>query len=572
MAELGEERVGSGASSTTTKSVSECMRRKASSGGGSAGRRPSFLSLLFALCSLLTLSRLPLSSPTIHTHTQKKKQPKPRKKIRNAGIKNKSNDGEDEDDESEDEPPLAADLSARVLREARAQQAEVEADERGLRGIDGGEGRRAATAAAAAAAAALSSDDEDEDEFGDDGGGASSDGDQQPWNDGVVEVSPEDEAALAAFAADPDGKRGTRSLADVILEKVRAVAAEDEEAEAAAAAAAAAAPATPGKARHRNDDHHHSHNDVVSQNQLLPTPPGMDERVATVYRGVGRVLSRYTAGRLPKAFKVVPSLRNWEDVLYLTDPSGWSPHATFQATRLFVSSLNARLAQRFLALVLLPAVRRDIQQNRRLHFALYQAMRKAAYKPDAFYKGLLLPLCASGDCTLREAVISASVLARASLPPLPSAAALLRLADMPFTGINSFFIRALIDKRYALPYRVVDALVDHFANFENETRQLPVVWHHSLLAFVRRYGSEVRAEDRPVLQRLVRAQYHHLVSPEIQRELSAAGPRGGVGGSKGGTVVLPGSKTGNGAVPMRSGVKTAEDPRHLPAVELMDDE
>ena len=499
--------------------------------------------------------------------------------------------GLDDDDDDEEEPPLAADLSARVLREARAQQAEVEADERGLRGIDDG-GRRggggAATAAAAAAAAAFSSSDDDD--FDDDDGGFSSDGgDDRPWNDGVVEVSPEDEAALAAFAADhPDGAKGTRSLADVILEKVRAVAAgEEEEAEAEAKAAAVAAPATPGKSRGGGDNasssHLHNHN---HDHQLLPTPPGIDERVATVYRGVGRVLSRYTAGRLPKALKVVPSLRNWEDVLYLTDPSSWSPHATFQATRLFVSSLNARLAQRFLALVLLPAVRRDIQQNRRLHFALYQAMRKAAYKPDAFYKGLLLPLCAAGDCTLREAVITASVLARASLPPLSSAAALLRLADMPFTGINSFFIRALIDKRYALPYRVVDALVDHFANFEGETRQLPVVWHHSLLAFVRRYGSEVRPEDRPVLQRLVRAQYHHLVSPEIQRELTSAASRrgGGGGGGRGGGgaaaaggaggALLPGSKTGSGAaaIPMRSGVKTAEDPRHLPAVELMDDE
>lgn len=426
-------------------------------------------------------------------------------------------------------------------------------------------------AAAAAAGPPSSSDDGDDDRdvdgdfgrFSDDGDGGDS------WNDGVVEVSAEDEAALAAFAADVDGK-GTRSLADVILEKLRASGGGGGDGGDGEKEETAAAPATPGK-NHQNDSSHH-HHDLHHQ---LPTPPGVDERVATVYRGVGRVLSRYTAGRLPKAFKVVPSLRNWEDVLYLTDPSAWSPHATFQATRLFVSSLNARLAQRFLALVLLPAVRRDIQQNRRLHFALYQAMRKAAYKPDAFFKGLLLPLCASGDCTLREAVISASVLARASLPPLPSAAALLMLADMPFTGINSFFIRALIDKRYALPYRVVDALVDHFANFENETRQLPVVWHHSLLAFVRRYGSEIRAEDRPVLQRLVRAQYHHLVSPEIQRELSAAGPRGGGGGSKGGGgAALPGGRNaaGSGAVPMRSGVKTAEDPRHLPAVELMDDE
>jgi essential nuclear protein 1 len=31
-------------------------------------------------------------------------------------------------------------------------------------------------------------------------------------------------------------------------------------------------------------------------------------------------------------------------------------------------------------------MRADIRTNRRLHFALYQAMKKAAYKPDAFFK------------------------------------------------------------------------------------------------------------------------------------------------------------------------------------------
>lgn len=53
-------------------------------------------------------------------------------------------------------------------------------------------------------------------------------------------------------------------------------------------------------------------------------------------------------------------------------------------------------------------------------------------------------------------------------------------------GVNSFFIRVLLDKKYALPYRVVDALVDHFVSFRKEERQLPVVWHQSLLTFVTR--------------------------------------------------------------------------------------
>ncbi len=43
-------------------------------------------------------------------------------------------------------------------------------------------------------------------------------------------------------------------------------------------------------------------------------------------------------------------------------------------------------AQRFLALVLLPKVRQDIEDNKRCHFALFQAMKKATYKPDAFFK------------------------------------------------------------------------------------------------------------------------------------------------------------------------------------------
>lgn len=58
----------------------------------------------------------------------------------------------------------------------------------------------------------------------------------------------------------------------------------------------------------------------------------------------------------------------------------------YVATKMFVSNLNARLAQRFLALVLLPRVRQDIAEHKRLHFALFQALKKSTYKAGAFYK------------------------------------------------------------------------------------------------------------------------------------------------------------------------------------------
>jgi len=272
-------------------------------------------------------------------------------------------------------------------------------------------------------------------------------------------------------------------------------------------------------------------------------------------------MSRYTSGKVPKAFKVIPNLKNWEEILYLTEPEAWSPHAVYQATRMFVSNLNSRMAQRFLALVLLPHVRNDIKMNRRLHFALFQSLKKATFKAGAFYKGILLPLCASGTCTLRESVIITSVLKRSSIPVLHSAAAVLRIAEMPYSGVNSFFIRVILDKRYALPYRVIDALVDHFVSFTNEERQLPVVWHQSLLCFVQRYKAEIRREDKDLLRALCKAQHHYQVTPEVFRELDASRSRG----EKAEDVDMRQANVFLG------GIKGSENPRDLAPMIMLDD-
>merc|ERR1712142_838689 len=112
----------------------------------------------------------------------------------------------------------------------------------------------------------------------------------------------------------------------------------------------------------------------------------------------------------------------------------------------------------------------DISFHGRLNFHLYQALRKALFKPGAFFKGFLLPLCEERNCTLRESIIIGSVLAKNSIPVLHSCAAMMKLAEMEYSGANSIYLRVLLDKKYALPYRVVDAIVHHFLNFRNEKR------------------------------------------------------------------------------------------------------
>lgn len=237
----------------------------------------------------------------------------------------------------------------------------------------------------------------------------------------------------------------------------------------------------------------------IDDNESRVMEVHLDDRIVNMYKQIGEVLSKYRSGKLPKAFKILPTLTNWEHILYITEPDKWSAASIYQATRIFASNLNAKMAQRFYYLVLLPRIRDDIAEYKRLNFHLYMALKKALYKPAAFFKGILLPLCDSRTCTLREAIIISSVLAKNSIPMLHSAAAILKLAEMEYTGGNSIFIRILLDKKYALPYRVIDALIHHFTLFKSDTRELPVLWHQALLTFCQRYKEDISTEQKESL-------------------------------------------------------------------------
>lgn len=169
-------------------------------------------------------------------------------------------------------------------------------------------------------------------------------------------------------------------------------------------------------------------------------------------------------------------------------------------------------------------------------------------------------------CTLKEATIIASILARTKVPVLHASAALLRIAEMDYSGQfpplsdrfgpnttsgpNSLFIRVLIDKKLELPYKVVDALVFHFIRLSNsykaasraDSEKLPVLWHQSLLVFAQRYtfvtpsllqsshspryASDLTPDQKDALLDVIRATPHPQISVEIRRELVNSVERG----------------------------------------------
>ena len=134
--------------------------------------------------------------------------------------------------------------------------------------------------------------------------------------DGEDALSPEEEVVVASMMANRGEER--RTLADIILDKIQ-----EKEAE--------------------------KRGEFPDEEEQMGI--ALPEKVVQVYTDIGKILSRYTAGKLPKAFKVIPSLSNWEEVLYLTRPDMWTPQAMYAATRIFASNLNPKMAQRFYNLV-----------------------------------------------------------------------------------------------------------------------------------------------------------------------------------------------------------------------------
>jgi essential nuclear protein 1 len=249
--------------------------------------------------------------------------------------------------------------------------------------------------------------------------------------------------------------------------------------------------------------------------------PTTNPKVTQVYKRVGEKLNCYTLGKLPKAIKIIPSLSNWDEVLHLTEPGLWSPLAVYKVTCAFVVCLNSNQAQRFFSTVVLARARQDIATNRVLSHYLHLTLKKALEKPAAFVKGVLLPLCESGTCTLKEAAIFGSIVVNSTLPTLHSSTALSHLAEMRYTGSNSVFIRLLLEKKQVLSFKIVNALVLHFTRFKNENRELPVSWYQSMHTFVQLYKQDLISEQRKELVKIIKLNYHSTISPKISLELDS---------------------------------------------------
>lgn len=110
---------------------------------------------------------------------------------------------------------------------------------------------------------------------------------------------------------------------------------------------------------------------------------------------------------------------------------------------------------------------------------------------------------------------------KSSIPLMHSCAAMLKIAEMEYSGASSVFLHTLISKKYALPYRVIDAIVHHFLKFSLDRRELPLLWHQCLLVFVENYKNDISDEQKDALRSLVKVHRHEKITPVIISHLQS---------------------------------------------------
>jgi len=240
----------------------------------------------------------------------------------------------------------------------------------------------------------------------------------------------------------------------------------------------------------------------------------------------------------------------------------------YRVMRVLAANLKPKQLQLFLESVVLETAREDIRENGRMHPLYRRTLEKSMFKPAAFFQGFLFPLLNVSHWSSIPVVPSdraalsvklhiergeyCSRNPRPKTNPKPSLCrrsfdhqrvGLLRYVSATRSwkakltvsaGPHSLFIRVLLNKKHALPYKTLDDLFNHFVRLANtykpaskgEPSKLPVMWHQSLLVYCQRYSSDLTQDQKNALLDVVRIIGHFQIGPEIRRELISSVARG----------------------------------------------
>lgn len=223
------------------------------------------------------------------------------------------------------------------------------------------------------------------------------------------------------------------------------------------------------------------------------------------------VLTHYRSGPLPKTVKMLPHLPGYDSLLEMLSPLDWTYHVYPKMVKVFSAKGGQQAMQYFLLYFfisfivvsscefiylfllsfyenyLLPKVRNDISENRRLCVQLFDSLILSIFRTEEFLSSIFLPWIRVGilsiysvesyfclktyracllqsEMTKTEGIILSHLVRKASIKAHFSSVALVLVLEEEFSIPRSMVIEAILRKRYFLPEKAIACLVKYFVS------------------------------------------------------------------------------------------------------------
>ena len=92
-------------------------------------------------------------------------------------------------------------------------------------------------------------------------------------------------------------------------------------------------------------------------------------------------------------------------------------------------------------------------------------MKKALYKTNSWFKGILFQFCDT-NVLLKEIKVIESLLTKMSIPVISSSVAMIKMMEMPPSSATIHYIKSLISKNYIFPKKVISSLTTYLLSFK----------------------------------------------------------------------------------------------------------
>lgn len=240
--------------------------------------------------------------------------------------------------------------------------------------------------------------------------------------------------------------------------------------------------------------------------QSASSHDSVSPQVQAMYVQLGKILHTFRGGKLPKAIKMLATekkIKNWLELLFLTNPYEWSLDALLAITHIFQHFGSVKRNTIYNEKVMLEYVLELVESDKKISKNIFEVFLIAGRTPQSFLVGFLIPLARESSCSRKTAKFICELMDHVKLSNTYANVFVEKLMKFDKTNTVTLFISKIISRSFALTISSIDAIYSYFLSFQGEEDKMNLLWNKTLLEFVQKYGKNLLVEQREGIIELI---------------------------------------------------------------------